>query len=181
MTVGGDGGMILTNDEKAADRMSMLKNHGRKDKYLHEIIGMNMRMPEIPAAIGRTQLKKMPWFIQRRKEIVKTYNDHLSSIKELQTPVVANWAEPVFYVYTIQADNRDSLADFMRKRGVESGIYYPVPLHLQPVIIEKVGTQKLPITEKVCNRILSPPLSPVMNNEEVDFVIQTIKDFYKKK
>jgi len=181
MSVAGDGGMIVTNDINAADRLIMLKNHGRKDKYVHEIIGMNMRMPEIPAAIGRTELKLMPRFIQRRREIVKRYNDALSSYYEIKLPISASWADPVFYVYTIQIDNRDGLADFMKKKGVESGIYYPVPLHMQPVIFDKIGFTSLPITEKLCKRILSPPLSPAMTDEEVEYVVKTIQEYCKKK
>jgi dTDP-4-amino-4,6-dideoxygalactose transaminase len=180
MNVGGDGGIITTNNEAAADRMTMLKNHGRKDKYLHELFGMNMRMPEIPAAIGRVQLSKLPMFIKRRKEIVNFYNENLSSITSLEIPYRYEWADPVYYVYTFQTENRDELAKYLKSKGIETGIYYPVPLHQQPIIQTKFGIQKMPITEKICSRIISPPLSPVLTNEEMEFIVDSIKAFYKK-
>lgn len=179
MNVGGDGGIITTNDDIAADRMNMLKNHGRKDKYIHELFGMNMRMPEIPAAIGRVQLKKLPYFIERRKEIVAIYNKELGRINGLEIPYYEKWVDPVYYVYTIQTDRRDELAEFLKNRGIDTGIYYPIPLHQQPIIETKFGIIKLPITENICKRILSPPLSPVLTNDEINYIIEAIKLFFK--
>jgi perosamine synthetase len=177
MNVGGDGGMITTNNEESAFRMGMLKNHGRKDKYSHEIFGMNMRMPEIPAAIGRVQLRKLDFFIQKRKEIMKYYDEHLSQCSFLQLPVIPSYADSVYYVYTVQLDKRDEFEKYLTENGIASGIYYPIPLHLQPIIMEKFGKESLPITEKICKRIISIPLSPMLTKEELDYVIEKIKNF----
>ncbi len=180
MNVGGDGGMILTNDTQAADKMRMLKNHGRTKKYRHELFGMNMRMPEIPAAIGRVQLKKIPEFIKKRKLIAKKYNEAFSEIKEIKIQKIEDWADPVPYVYVIRVKNREKLIEFLQKREIQTGIHYPIPLHQQPIIEAKYGKQSLKNTEIVCREILSIPFSAAMTEQETSFVIQEIKKFYGK-
>ncbi|MHA1729463.1 MAG: DegT/DnrJ/EryC1/StrS family aminotransferase [Promethearchaeota archaeon] len=178
MNVGGDGGMILTNNEQSADRMAMLKNHGRKKKYTHELFGMNMRMPEIPAAIGRVQLKKLPFFIKRRKNIVKKYTHAFLQIPEIQIQKTADWADPVYYVYTIQLNNREKFINYLKDNGVSTGIHYPIPLHCQPIIKKEFGEISLPVTEKICQRIISIPLSAAMTDEQVNYVIKKIQDYF---
>lgn len=180
MNVAGDGGMILTNDLDLADRMEMLKNHGRKKKYVHEMFGMNMRLPEIPASIGRVQLKKLPSFIERRKEIVKMYNTAFKQIDQIKLQKVENWAEPVFYIYVIQVSEREKLAEFLKKKDIDTGIHYPIPLHKQPIIQKVFGVQIFPITEKLCSKILTIPLSAAMSDEQVQYVIKSIEEYYSK-
>ncbi|WP_457557357.1 DegT/DnrJ/EryC1/StrS family aminotransferase [Candidatus Harpocratesius sp.] len=178
MNVGGDGGMIVTNEEKTADLFYMLKNHGRIEKYKHEILAMNMRMPEIPAAIGRVQLKLIDKFIKRRKEITNSYNEALANIPEIFTPKQEKWADTVYYTYVVQVKNRTAFRNFLKSKGIETGIHYPIPLHQQPVIEERFGKQHLPNAEKFCNHIVSLPLSGNMPQEKVDYVIKTIKEYY---
>lgn len=181
MNVGGDGGMILTNDENSAKNMRMLKNHGRIEKYKHEIIAMNMRMPEIPAAIGRIQLKHIQEFIERRKRIVNKYNKAFKSIKYIKTPQFEEWADPVLYTYVIQIENRNDLISYLKKKNIETGIHYPIPLHQQPIIEKHYGKQVLLNTEYICKRILSLPLSSAMTDEQVEYVIQNIINYYEQK
>lgn len=181
MNVGGDGGMILTNDDQAASKMQMLKNHGRTKKYVHEIFGMNMRLPEIPAAIGRVQLQKLPHFIDRRNKIVSKYYHELGKIPQLKLQKVESWADPVFYLLVLQIENRDELAIYLKEKGIGTGIHYPIPLHQQPIIEKIYGKQSLPITENLCDHILSLPLSAAMTDDQVEFVIESIKIFFDKK
>jgi dTDP-4-amino-4,6-dideoxygalactose transaminase len=181
MNVGGDGGMILTNDAEAAEKLQMLKNHGRKKKYEHQIFGMNMRMPEIPAAIGRVQLKKIHQFIHTRKNIAQRYNEAFQPMPQIKIQNIEIWANPVYYIYVIRVKNRDKLQSYLKKHSIHTGIHYPIPLHQQPIIKKIYGEQKLPNTEKICQEILSLPFSAAMSNEQVSYVIKHIKQFYAKK
>lgn len=181
MTVGGDGGMILTNDDAAGEELEMLKNHGRKEKYTHEILGTNFRLSEIQAAIGRHQLKHLPEFIEKRNNAVELYNEQLSKIKPIMTPHVAAWADPAYYVYTIQTGNRDELRRFLKKHSIATGIYYPIPVHKQPIIAKKFGETSLPITERTCSRILSLPLYPDLRGKDIHYIVDKIEKFYRKR
>jgi len=178
MTVAGDGGMILTNNEVLAQTMNMLKDHGRKEKYKHELLGTNMRMAEIPAAIGRVQLKRLEGFIERRKEIGNKYASAFSEIPQVEPQKVESWADPVYYIYVIRIKNREKLAHYLKKKGIQTGVHYPIPLHQQPIILDRYESVNLPNTEELCKEILTIPLSAAMTDEEVDYVIRTIKEFY---
>lgn len=178
MNVCGDGGMILTNDQKAAEKMRMLKDHGRRKKYEHEFLGMNMRMSEIPAAIGRIQLKRLNQFISQRKYIVEQYYNGLGSLNQIELPEIEPFADPVFYIMVIKVSEREKLMSYLKSQGISTGIHYPIPLHLQPVIVKKFGVQHLPVTEYVCSRIITLPLSSVMNDAQAKYVIDNIKHYF---
>jgi len=177
MTVAGDGGIVVTDDEELAERMVMLRNQGRRKgkKYTHDAIGYNFRLSEILAAIGRVQLKHLPEWTARRREVAVRYNELLDGVVE--TPKEAEGRKHVYYVYTVQTDRRDELKERLKQRGVNTNIYYPVPVHQQPAITELFGTVSLPVTEKICPRIISLPMFPKITEEQIQYVAAQVKDF----
>lgn len=181
MTVCGDGGMITTNDYEIKEKIIMLRNQGRKrgQKYKHEIIGFNYRMNEISAAVGISQLKKLPNWIKQRRKIASYYSKLLGNLDDIILPTEKKWATHVYYVYTIRTEQRDELMKWLQKNGIGAGIYYPLPIHLQPPY-RSLGfsTGTLPITEEFANKILSLPIHQFLTKKDVLFIADKIKKFF---
>ena len=173
MTVLGDGGMITTNDAELAQKVIMLRDHGRTQKYTHELLGLNCRLSEIHAAIGREQLRHLPEWNASRREVATRYRTLLDNCG-VALPIEKEWAEHVYYMYVIRTGQRDKLATYLKERGIETGIHYPVPLHQQPCIKANV---RLPITEKYADEILSLPMYPQLGEDEVQYVASAVKYF----
>ena len=172
MTVLGEGGIVSTNNDELAEKISMLRDHGRKDKYIHEILGLNLRMDEIHAAIGRESLKHISQWNKNRREVAAQYNQSLDGL-DLVVPTEKNWAEHVYHLYVIRVKERDNLAAYLSGKGVSTGVHYPVPLHKQPCMLTDVH---LPVTERCVEEILSLPMHPQMSREEVDYVCEGIRE-----
>jgi dTDP-4-amino-4,6-dideoxygalactose transaminase len=180
LTVFGDGGILVTDDEDLAKQCRMYRDHGRKEKYEHELVGYNLRFNEIQAAVGRLQLQKLDGFNESRRQIARWYGDGLKGLPVI-TPKVQDWAEPVFHLYVIQTSKRDPLATYLKERGIQTGIHYPIPNHQQPAVRNAMGPQpKLERTEEAANRILSLPMYPELDKEKVDFVCKTIREFFSQ-
>ncbi|MBI4028347.1 MAG: DegT/DnrJ/EryC1/StrS family aminotransferase [Verrucomicrobia bacterium] len=180
LTVFGDGGCITTNDAAAAERIRMLRNHGRKDKYVHEMVGFNLRFNEIQAAVGREQLKRLDEFNERRRKAVGWYRQRLSGMAQVRLPVERPGCLPVYHMFVVQVERRDALAKFLKEREIGTGIHYPVPNHRQPAITSLYrDLPRLPVTEALVDRILSLPIHPHLTEDEVDFVCRQIGEFYK--
>jgi dTDP-4-amino-4,6-dideoxygalactose transaminase len=173
MTVLGDGGMATTNNEELARRIRMLADHGRTDKYVHELLGLNFRMSEVHAAIGIEQLKHIEEWNEKRREIAGKYDLLLRDL-DIVTPVEKEWARHVYYMYVIRVKKRDELAAFLKEKGIQTGIHYPVPLHRQPCVKSDV---RLPVTEEYVEQILSLPMHPQLTDMELEYVATSIRDF----
>ena len=145
LTVYGDGGAVLTNDARPPQQITMLRNHGRKDKYLHEKIGFNLRFNEIQAAVGREQLKVLDNLNAGRRRVAQWYRRELANVKEIILPPADSpETESVYHMFVIRLENhdvRESLARYLREQGIETGIHYPVPNHLQPAVTDRFGKQ----------------------------------------
>ncbi len=158
----------------------MLRDHGRKEKYEHELVGYNLRFNEIQGAVGRLQLRRLESFNESRRRIAQWYHDGLKGIPVI-TPQARDWAEPVYHLYVIQTPDRDKLADFLKEKGIQTGIHYPIPNHQQPAVRNALGPQlKLERTEEAAQKILSLPIYPELEKEKVDFVCANIRDFFSK-
>ena len=169
MTVGGDGGMIVTNNEKYGEELKLRRDHGRKSKYENELLGLNFRLNEIQAVIGKEQLKYLEEWIEKRREIVNFYNEIFEKYPNVKIPSEKEWAKCSYYVYTIQIEKRSSFIEHLNKQKIATGIYYPIPVHRQPIIEKLYGIQpKLGVTEEIVDKIVSLPLSPQLNNEELN-------------
>ena len=177
MTVAGDGGIAVTADETLYNTMKMLRDHGRdyntkEGKYTSTILGYNFRMSEIPAAMGLCQLKLIDDWSEKRREIAKRYNELLTD--KVIKPTVSENRKHVYHLYVIRTEQRDELKDHLQKNEIEAGIHYPVPVNKQPIFDDC----SLPMTEKVCDEILSLPLYPHLSDEKVKHVCQKINEFF---
>src|ERR1017187_33097 len=180
LTVLGDGGCLCTHDAALAERVRMFRNHGRKDKYLHQFAGFNVRFDEIKAAIGRVMLKHLDGFNENRRRIAARYNERLAGL--VRTPPERPWARAVYHMYVVRAERRDELQKFLKENGVETGIHYPVANHQQPAITSRFSDlPRLPKTEQAVKEILSLPIHGEMELEAADRVCEAIGAFYGKK
>jgi len=180
LTVFGDGGILVTSDEKIAALSRMLRDHGRQGKYEHELAGYNLRFNEIQAAVGRLQLQRLDQFNESRRQIAQWYSEGLRGLPVI-TPEVRDWADPVFHLYVIRTLERDSLAAYLKNRGIQTGIHYPIPCHLQPAVQNALGRQpELPKTEETARNILSLPIYPELEKEKVDYVCTVVREFFEK-
>ncbi len=179
LTVFGDGGVLVTSEDGIGLSCRMLRDHGRKEKYEHELVGYNLRFNEIQAAVGRLQLKKLDWFNTQRRQVALWYREGLRELPVV-IPPFKDWAEPVFHLYVIQTERRDELARYLKEKGVQTGIHYPIPNHQQPGVVSTLGTQpRLERTEEAVRKILSLPIYPELEKEKVDYVCGTIRDFFR--
>jgi len=173
MTVLGDGGMITTNNGELAQKVEMLRDHGRTQKYVHDMLGLNCRLSEVHSAIGREQLKHLADWTERRRAIAAKYNALLCD-SGVTVPVEREWGKHVYYMYVIRAKQRDKLASYLDGKGIETGIHYPVPVHRQPCLKSDVH---LPVTEKYVDEILSLPMHPQLTDEQVHYVASEVRNF----
>lgn len=180
----GDGGAISINDEKFSRIVRMLRVHGSEKRYYHDYIGINGRLDEIQACYINFRLKKIDQNNEERRTIAKKYNELLIELEKkelLFTPKETKNSKPVYHQYTIRVPKyRDKLKQFLQENGVGTEIYYPLPLHLQKCFSE-LGYKKgsLPNTEKSANEVLSLPIFPGLTDEEINYVTDTIKKFFK--
>ena len=175
----GDGGGIVTNNDKIAENIRLLLNHGRKEKYTHYVEGYNYRLDALQAAILNTKLSYLHTWTDQRRTHASYYDKHLP--EPIQTPVEAANAKHVYYMYEIQAPQRDKLQAYLKKHGIQTGIHYPIPLHLQPAY-EYLNLKKgsFPISEYLSEHILSIPMYPELTTDQQDYIIDQINTFYKK-
>jgi dTDP-4-amino-4,6-dideoxygalactose transaminase len=170
-----EGGMITTNDDKLADFCRRFRHHGQSATYEYDMLGYNYRMTDIQAAIALEQLKKLEKFNARRNEIANKYNEAFSKL-DIKLPVKTPGSTHVYHQYTLRVKDRDAVMTHLKTKGIGCGIYYPKPLHLQPQFIKLKC--KCPISEKLSKEVLSLPVHPSLTNEEVDYVISCVKEFY---
>lgn len=180
----GDGGMIVTNDKEMAGRLMMLRVHGSKDKYHHITFGCNSRLDELQAAILRIKLRHLAdWNETRRKNAV-IYNKNLNK-KSLNGNVVLpqefSETKHTYHLYTVRVKDRDKLRKFLESRDVRTGVHYPLPLHLQEVY-KDLGYKRgdFPQSELISNEVISLPMYPGLDKEEIIYVTDTISDFLKR-
>jgi dTDP-4-amino-4,6-dideoxygalactose transaminase len=188
----GDAGMVLTNDQNLMDRIRLLRVHGSSNKYMYDIIGGNFRMDTIQATVLRVKLKHLDSWIMGRQQKAARYETLFSSAglleKDLiQTPeaVYRNAGLKYFHTYhqyVIRADSRDDLQLYMREKDVPSAIFYPMPLHLQKCFAY-LGYREgdFPESEKSASEVLALPIYPELSEENQDYVVSTIKDFYAER
>lgn len=175
----GDSGAVVVNDDKIADNIRMFVDHGRKDKYVHDFIGYNYRMDEIQAAVLRAKLPHLRLWNERRRNIVQSYRKHILEHPELLEHIVLPREYPetygVYHLFVIRTEERDRVREFLHSQGIETGIHYPVPVHLQPpFLVTGEPVESLPVTEKIANQIISLPLDPLMSEEQVLYVIEML-------
>ncbi|MEK7862808.1 MAG: DegT/DnrJ/EryC1/StrS family aminotransferase, partial [Chloroflexota bacterium] len=178
----GEAGSIVTNDDKLAEDLRALREHGQSTRYYHPVVGYNARLDEIQAAILRIKLRKLDEWNGRRQAIATQYGALLKDAG-VTTPEIPGGGRHVFYAYAIRVPGgrRDTLRAFLAERGIGTQIHYPVPIHLQEAA-QFLGYRKgdLPVTERVCDEVLSIPIYAEMTDAMVERVAATITEFMRK-
>jgi len=180
----GDGGMVVTNDQQIAERVRMLRVHGAKNKYYHELLGFNSRLDELQAAVLRVKLPHFAEWVKNRQDHAELYGDlfkaaGLAAGGCLETPSRLPGSLHTYNQYTIAVRKREQLKSYLQQRGIGTAIYYPLPLHLQPVFKEmghKAGD--FPHAEQAAESVLSLPIFPELSENEVRRVAGAIIEFY---
>jgi dTDP-4-amino-4,6-dideoxygalactose transaminase len=174
----GDAGAVLTSDERLADRVRSLRNHGAKVKYQHEEVAYNSRLDEIQAAVLRLKLPHLEEWNKKRRALA---NQYTSALKGL--PIILPQELPgrnhVYHLYSIQSERSDELKTFLQEEGISTGLHYPFPLHLLPAL-KGLGypAESFPVSEALARRTLSLPLYPFMSSEDVLYVADALRRFH---
>jgi len=168
----GEGGMLTTDDGELAERVRLLREHGMKVRYHHDVVGYNFRMTDIAASIGLAQLPKLPANNDRRRAIAARYDAELLGVI---TPQVRPGVTHVYHQYTLCVNERDAFAEALKARGVGSAIYYPIPVHRQkPFLALGYGKESLPVTDRLTTEVLSIPVHPSLSDDEVSAVAEAV-------
>jgi len=177
----GDGGMVITNGNEIAQKIKMLRDHGQMKKYEHLVEGYNSRLDEIQAAILRVKLKRLDEQNKLRRKNASIYNGLLEDVDEVVTPFEAEYAKHVYHLYVIRTEKRDELQEYLKSKGVGTGLHYPMPLHLQKAY-EYLGYKEgdFPVGEECAKQILSLPMFPELTREEIEKVVSEIKTFFAR-
>lgn len=177
----GDGGMILTNDEAFADRCVVLRNHGQSRQYEHEYVGGNFRLDAFQGVVLLAKFRRLEELTARRQANAERYNERLADLP-VRAPRVRDYNVSVYHQYTILSDRRDDLMAHLKAAGIGSGVYYPLPLHMQPCFAAlgyKPGD--FPKAEEAARRVLALPVHSLLSTEDIDRVIDEIAKFCGKK
>ncbi|PCJ83907.1 MAG: erythromycin biosynthesis sensory transduction protein eryC1 [Thiotrichaceae bacterium] len=171
----GDGGAVLTNDDAIAEKIMQLRNYGSKVKYQHEIIGYNSRLDEMQAAFLRVKLAVLDEWNACRREVADQYTRLLEDA-DIILPHVPAFAEPVWHLYVIRSKKREALKVHLEQKGVSTVTHYPIPPHRQACY---QGSEKynLPMADMLADEVLSIPMSPTINEDEVQYVVNAFQDF----
>ena len=172
--------MITTDDKAVAERARMIRSHGSKQRYLHEIVGYNLRMTDISAAIGLVQLGKLDDFTSMRQRNAKILSEGLGDVDGITVPVVRDGCSHVFHQYTIRAEKRDGLAAILNQNGIGTGTYYPISIHKQPVYRDLGYDDNLPECDKATGEALSLPVHPGVSKDELKTIVECIKNWVVK-
>jgi UDP-2-acetamido-2-deoxy-ribo-hexuluronate aminotransferase len=174
----GDAGMVVTDDVALGERMRMIIVHGSRERYCHDILGVNSRLDTLQAAILNVKLRYLEGWNAARRRTAARYSELLK-----ETPVTLPYVSPtgnhIYHQYTVRCPNRDQLAGFLKERGIPHAIYYPVPLHLQKAYASQ-GYKRgaFPLTERATAEVLSLPMHPELDEEQLRYITDAVKSFY---
>ncbi len=189
-----EGGMVMTSDDRLAERCRLLRDHGQESKYLHVMLGMNYRMTDLQAAIGIVQLKKLDQMNERRREIARAYVDELGGLEGVEIPVERPWARHSWHLFAVRVTgpSRDRLMEAIRARGVDARPSYPMPIYEQPAM-KRLGSREFdplwfaragrgfkkaecPNAERLVDQLLLLPIHPGMSDEDVQLVTRAVRE-----
>ena len=172
----GDAGAIITNNDAIAEHIRLLSNHGRIEKHLHKIEGFNYRLDALQAAILRVKLKYLKDWTDTRRKLAMHYNNSLNNLP-LITPHEDPGSHHVYHLYVIRTQERDVLRSILKQQGIETGIHYPLPLHLQDAYRHLNYTRgDFPVAEASANTVISLPMYPELQEADQNKVVQEIKN-----
>ncbi len=175
----GDGGMMVTQDDALAVRLRRLRVHGGLKTYVHDEVGFNSRLDALQAAVLSAKLPHLRHWSAGRRANAAYYNSALADVPEVRTPIVDPANESIFNQYTLRAERRDDLQASLKKQGIGTAVYYPLPLHLQPCFAH-LGYRKgaFPEAERAASEVISLPIYPELTSSQMDEVATAIRAFY---
>ncbi|MEM4730149.1 MAG: DegT/DnrJ/EryC1/StrS family aminotransferase [Sulfolobales archaeon] len=180
----GEGGAVATDLDSVADVVRLLRNHGQKSRYYHVEIGWNMRITDVQAALGLSQLKRLDEMNEKRRKLARVYLEELASVSQVRLPIEKPGVKHVYNLFTIWVEGngtRDKLAKYLRDRGVETAIHYPTPLHKQPALARaKKSPSCCPNSDAASRHVLSLPLHPGLSESDVVTVAKLVKSFFSE-
>lgn len=176
----GDGGMVVTDDEEVAERVRAMRNCGQREKYCHELAPFNHRLDTLQAAILRVKLRYLDQWNEARRRNAALYTKLLTG-SGVVTPVEAPDSVHVYHLYVVRASQRKELRAYLWEQGIGTGIHYPIPIHLQPFYADGgFHRGQFPVTEELCDEIISLPMFPEMTTEQVEHVAANVAEFLVK-
>ena len=176
----GDGGMCLTNDDELSTKLFQLRVHGENPQYYHKWVGLNSRLDTIQAAVLLVKLRSLQSWSEARRQNAEYYYKHLSDIPQIKLPVIHKKATSIYNQFTLLAEQRDELLKYLRAHDIGCAVYYPRVLHLQECFTYlnyKEGD--FPVSEELAKKVISIPVFSEISREQQDFVISTIREFYR--
>ncbi len=168
----GDAGMITTSEKKYEETLRMLRHHGSRQTYLHERVGWNSRLDEIQAAVLRVKLTRLDEFNAARRRVARRYRQKL---KGVQPPVEDARGTHVYHQFTVRSDRRDGIREALARDGIAASIFYPMPLHRQPVYEAANRGTSLPASETAAKTVLSLPIHPLLDDASVDRICARVE------
>ncbi|HEX2194697.1 MAG TPA: DegT/DnrJ/EryC1/StrS family aminotransferase [Candidatus Limnocylindria bacterium] len=169
-----EGGMLTTADAGLAERARLLREHGSRVRYQHDLLGYNFRMTDVHAAIGLAQLSKLEAYNRRRREIAARYDAELRAVS---TPAARAGVTHAYHQYTLRVPRRDEFVHRLGQRGIGTGVYYPIPVHRQkPFVAMGYGELRFPVSERLAEEVLSIPVHPSLSDDEVSTVIAAVNE-----
>lgn len=179
----GDGGALFTDDEKIAEKIRMIANHGQSKQYYHDLVGCNSRLDSIQAAILDVKLKYLDEYIENRRKAADEYDRLLAENSGITVPYRAGYANHAFHQYTIRLKgaNRDELKKYLADHDIPSMIYYPVPGHKQKMFEQfNVSSLQLPVTDGLCSTVISLPMHSELETDQIEFISTKVLEFINK-
>ena len=167
-----EGGFIVTDDQNLRDRIMMFRNHGMASDSTPHIFGLNLRLPEINAAIARIQMRKLPRFLKARRHNAAYLTELISNL-DIIMPKQQRHVQPNWYLYTIAITNRDKILKKLNKRGIGATSYYSLPVHRTPSYRKRI---RLPVTDWAAAHVLSLPIHPQVSKKEIEYIAKSIRD-----
>lgn len=186
----GEAGAVATNDDELARKFKMIRDHGAENKYYHKMYGHNYRMEAIQGAVLGVKLKYLSEWNEQRRRVAQKYRTLLKDVEQIILPNEMDYAKHVYHLFVIQvrakdsqnrSESRDALQEFLKSKGIATGLHYPVPLHLQECF-KDLGYKKgdFPVTEQLAEQGLSLPIFPEITDEQIEYVADSIKEFFRK-
>ncbi|MBI4432117.1 MAG: DegT/DnrJ/EryC1/StrS family aminotransferase [Candidatus Omnitrophica bacterium] len=178
----GDGGLVTTSSKPLAEKIKKLRDHGQSKKYFHAVVGLNSRLDEIQAAVLLVKLKHIDRWNDQRRRHAQAYDKAFADIPPLERPSAPKGMRHVYHLYSVLTSKRDEFAAFLAEKGIGAGVYYPIPMHLQPCYKSLGGKPgDLPVSECVSGEILSLPMYPELSGGDRKKVIDAVQTFFGRK
>jgi dTDP-4-amino-4,6-dideoxygalactose transaminase len=177
----GEGGAIVTNDAALANRIRLLRDHGSQKKYEHEIVGHNFRLDTVQAAILKIKLPHLDKWNKLRQSHARFYREHLTDLKGLTLRPESKYGEHIYHLFVIELEERHRLQEHLQSKGIQSGIHYPIPIHLQKGFAHLgYKTGDFPVSENACGKVLSLPMYPELSTAQLELVVSAVREYFAK-